>query len=140
MNLRLRASTVVVYENQLLTFLAEDPHNGREFFFLPGGQIEKHETAPEAAVRETLEETGYHIEVETISAIDSEYDFFWNGQTHHCLTLFYRGSLTSPFATPAKVAACDYHKKVVWLPLDQIKERLSYSPAVLQATLELLKR
>lgn len=138
MSLRLRASAVVVHDNKLLTFLAVDPHDGREYYFLPGGKVEGAETAPEAAVRETLEETGYAIDVEASSAIDEEYDFYWNGADHHCLTIFYRGVLINPFASPLKVADCDYHRAVVWLPLSDVRDKLSYSEPILKATLRLL--
>ncbi|MEY4616850.1 MAG: hypothetical protein RJB66_1810 [Pseudomonadota bacterium] len=138
MSLRLRASTIVVHEGKLLTFLAVDPHDGREFYFLPGGKIEGGETAPEAAIRETLEETGYTIEVDTSSCVDYEYEFFWNGSNHHCLTVFYRGTIIDPMAEPQAVAECDYHKAVVWLPLKDVRSKINYSGPILEAIFQLL--
>ena len=46
--------------------LIDDPaqtHAGRTVFNQPAGHLEEHETLFEAAVRETLEETGWHVEL-----------------------------------------------------------------------------
>ncbi len=47
--IRRRVSVVVVHQGQVLGFHAEDPHNHRRYFFLPGGVIEEGETPSEAA-------------------------------------------------------------------------------------------
>ncbi|MGE4133856.1 MAG: NUDIX domain-containing protein [Bdellovibrionales bacterium] len=60
---RNRVSVVVLDENKVLGFHAEDPTNKRKYFFLPGGQIERGETPQAAAIREAIEETGYEIEI-----------------------------------------------------------------------------
>lgn len=39
-----RVSVVVVHENRILGFHAEDPHNKMKYFFLPGGKVESGET------------------------------------------------------------------------------------------------
>lgn len=59
---RVGAMAVVLSENRQRVLL-----HRREFFWLwdlPGGGIEKGESADQAAVRETREETGYDIEAE----------------------------------------------------------------------------
>jgi tRNA(adenine34) deaminase len=131
--LRVRTSAVVIHNNQILCFFAVDPTSGREFHFLPGGAIEKGETAPDAAVRETLEETGYQIRVATSSAVDSEYLFHWNGEDFLSHTLFYRGYLLNPFQKPTPVSDASYNKGVLWVPIVKVQEIFSYTQEIAQA-------
>jgi 8-oxo-dGTP pyrophosphatase MutT (NUDIX family) len=58
------ASTVVLNEDhtQVLLLLREDFHR----WTLPGGHIESDEMPEQAAIRETFEETGYHIAVDSL--------------------------------------------------------------------------
>lgn len=137
MKSRVRSSVVVLHNDQLLTFLAVDPTSGREYYFLPGGQIEEDETAPEAAERETFEETGYKIKVEPTRNVDREYHFFWDGEDYDCLTIFYGARLLSPF--PAKVKDAPYNKGVAWIPLEDVDRVFSYSAEILSAIREILK-
>lgn len=134
---RTRASVVVVKNNRLLTFKAVDPSNGKNYLFLPGGAVESDETAPEAAARETMEETGYQVQIDALSAIDREYFFEWKGQTFDCLTIFYRGDLISPFASP--VSDADYNHGVEWIELERIPEAFAYSSEIRSAIQELCK-
>ena len=136
--MRVRTSVVVIHQNKILTFHAIDPHDAREFYFLPGGLIEDHETAPQAAQRETLEETGFSINVDVDSAIDREYKFYWNGKDYDCLTLFYIGYLTSPMARAVKDA--DYNKGVVWHDLSTAEKIFSYSEEIQSAVKELIEK
>lgn len=136
MKSRVRTSVVVIKNDKILTFLAIDPTSGKEYFFLPGGKIEEDEAAPEAAERETFEETGYKVEVDPSSNTDREYQFFWNGETYDCLTIFYRGHIVSPIA--AKVRDADYNKGAHWIPVEDIPQVFSYSPEILAAIEDLL--
>lgn len=72
MKKRIRASAVVLHNDQILTFFAIDPQSGKEYYFLPGGKVEPGESPVETALRETFEETGYQIRIESSSAIDKE--------------------------------------------------------------------
>ena len=135
---RTRTSAIVVKNQRLLTFRAIDPSNGKEYLFLPGGEIEPTETAPEAAERECLEETGYEIKVDELTAIDREYFFEWKGQTFDCLTIFYRGELQKPFAHPVNDA--EYNKGVVWLEVEKIPEVFAYSSEIKSDIIEILSK
>lgn len=136
--MRVRTSAIVIHQNKILTFYAIDPTDGRTFHFLPGGLIEDHETAPQAAERETLEETGYSISVDVDTAIDREYSFYWNGKSYECLTLFYLGNLKSPMARAVKDA--DYNKGAVWLELSEVDKVFSYSEEIHSAVKELIEK
>lgn len=134
---RVRVSTVVIHNEQILTFLAIDPTSGKEYYFLPGGEIGPDETAPEAGERETLEETGYQVRVEVSKNVDKEYIFHWNGQDYMSLTVFYRAHLINPFQSPKRVEDAPYNKGVHWLPLGRVKDVFSYNEEILQAVEEL---
>jgi tRNA(adenine34) deaminase len=136
MTFRLRASTVLVHNDRLLTFLGVDPQSGKEYLFLPGGAVESGETAPDTAIRETFEETGFRVNVDTGSAIERQYPFYWNGDDFDCLTIFYRGRLLSPMQNPVKDQ--DYNKGVVWLPVAEITAKFAYSAEILSAVEELI--
>ncbi len=133
---RVRTSVVCIHNGKLLAFHAEDPTSRKNYVFLPGGKIESHETAPEAAERETLEETGFQVGVDPIRSVDREYTFHWNGQDFDCLTLFYRARLLNPLQRPIHDA--DYHRGVVWVPQSEIQQTFDYSQDILNAIVELL--
>ena len=73
----------------------------QRYLFLPGGGVEPNEPPAVAAVRETLEETGYHIEVVGPPLVLA-YQFIWNGKPWDCLTSFFRGSSSTPLSSPPK--------------------------------------
>jgi 8-oxo-dGTP diphosphatase len=73
MGIRLSSRAVVIHDKKILLNQMGDGI----YFIFPGGQIEDTETAPEAVVREVLEETGYDIEVE-------EYIFTFEYEANHC--------------------------------------------------------
>jgi 8-oxo-dGTP pyrophosphatase MutT (NUDIX family) len=133
---RVRTSVVCLHQDKILAFHAEDPISKKKYVFLPGGAIEPDETAPEAAIRETLEETGFQVELSTADSIDKEYVFHWKGEDFDCLTIFYRGYLKSPFQAPVNDA--DYNKGVAWIPRSEINSAFSYSTEILEAIAELL--
>lgn len=135
---RVRTSVVVIHCGKVLCFEGVDPTSGRHYYFVPGGKIESHETAPEAAERETLEETGFSIAVDPLSAIEREYFFMWNGEEFDCLTIFYLGYLKSPLAQPVKDA--DYNKGVAWVSIENADEVFSYSREIQSAIKELIQK
>lgn len=138
MKSRVRASTVLVHNGRILSFFAVDPSSQKEYYFLPGGAIEAEETAPEAAARETWEETGFRVDIEPQSAIDREYFFYWDGEDYDCLTIFYWGKLLSPLQD--SVEDRDYNKGVAWIPLNEIKEKFGYTQEILSAIEELVEK
>lgn len=128
--IRERASVVVIRDDKILGFRAEDPHNKKKYFFLPGGLIEKGETAVQAAQRETFEETGYKIEVLPHVCITRDYRFEWNGQVYDCTTQFFAGSLLGD--EPVPVADAAYHRGVEWQPVRLIPSLFAYHCDILE--------
>lgn len=138
MKSRVRASVVLVHNERLLTFFAIDPSSQKEYHFLPGGAVEADETAPEAAERETLEETGFKVEIDPESGVDREYFFYWDGDDYDCLTCFYWGRLVSPLQE--SVNDRDYNKGVVWIPLEDIDQKMGYTAEILSAIKALIEK
>lgn len=138
MKSRVRASTVLVHNGRILSFFAVDPSSQKEYYFLPGGAVEADETAPEAAERETWEETGFRVAVDPHSAVDREYFFYWDGEDYDCLTIFYWARLLSSLQD--SVEDRDYNKGVAWIPLGEIKEKFGYTEEILSAIEELVEK
>jgi 8-oxo-dGTP pyrophosphatase MutT (NUDIX family) len=57
------SSVATIVEKDGLFLMVEETDEGRTVFNQPAGHLEEHETLFEAAVRETLEETGWHVEL-----------------------------------------------------------------------------
>lgn len=57
---------------------------------LPGGAVEPNETLKQAAVRETLEETGLEVEVDNIIAVN---EAFFPERDHHALLITFSAKI-----------------------------------------------
>jgi len=135
---RVRASAVCRHHDRLLTVRAIDPVSKQNYLFLPGGGVELNELHAAAAVRETLEETGYRITVVGRPLVLA-YRFIWSGKPFDCLTSFFRGEFVDPEASP--VATLDDDPSlhgIDWVPIDQIDEVFAYHDAILEAVRKLV--
>ncbi|MFE9797208.1 NUDIX hydrolase [Streptomyces goshikiensis] len=87
--LNFAAACVVTEEGVLLQRRGDDGTWG-----LPGGAIELGESAAEAAVRETEEETGLKVRVDTLLGVYSKYRHTYpNGDVVQPITMFFRCSV-----------------------------------------------
>lgn len=130
-NYRHRASVIVVHKNKILGFHAVDPFNKTKYFFIPGGKIDAGESAAEAAVRETLEETGYKIRLVPDLELRRRYDFTWNGQVNACDTTFFVGVLDEAWHEPRPVQDAEYNKGSEWIPVSQAAKVFGYDENIL---------
>jgi 8-oxo-dGTP pyrophosphatase MutT (NUDIX family) len=136
--LRRRASVVCIHQEALLVVYLEDPVSKITRPFLPGGEIEAHETPASAAIRETKEETGLPVQVDQATERQKQYPFFWAGAEVECLTFFYRATCqqlpqngeTHPVAS-APIQDASYHRGVAWMPCEQVNKHFSYHPVIL---------
>ncbi|MGB0692041.1 MAG: NUDIX hydrolase [Pseudomonadales bacterium] len=109
---RTRTGVICLHKDQLLTIELQDPMTRKRFWSVPGGAVEPGETIAEAAVRETLEETGYRVEL-TSDGHATRYDFSWNATCYDCTTWWYSARLLS--GEPAPVDDADYLLQARWL-------------------------
>jgi 8-oxo-dGTP pyrophosphatase MutT (NUDIX family) len=128
MGTRLRASVVCVDKGDLLCVRLRDPVSRIARLFAPGGGVEPPETAAEAAARETHEETGLEVSVDTTTELTAHYRYRWAGVDIDCETHFFRAQLQSDRTSPALVRDADYNEGVVWLPLDRLAELDFHAP------------
>jgi 8-oxo-dGTP pyrophosphatase MutT (NUDIX family) len=135
---RQRVSVVVVDNGRILGFQGEDPATGCRNFFVPGGAIEEGETLEAAAVRETLEETGFAIAIIPGIVVESRYDFSWNGAVYDCSTTYFAGQILNREA--AMVNDADYHRGVEWRPICDIPKDFAYHHQILESILDITRR
>ena len=123
---RTRTGVLCLRGNQLLTIELQDPVTRKRFWSVPGGAVEPGETIAEAAVRETLEETGYQVEL-TSEGYATRYDFFWNATSYDCTTWWYSAKLSSDEAT--LVDDADYLLQARWLDWPRCRPLFTNRPA-----------
>jgi 8-oxo-dGTP pyrophosphatase MutT (NUDIX family) len=112
---------------------AIDPASKQNYLFLPGGGVESNEPHAAAAVRETLEETGYRITVVGQPLVRA-YRFIWGGKPFDCLTSFFRGEFVDPNEEPAPPLDDDPNLHgIEWAPIDQIEKVFGYHDTILEA-------
>ena len=127
---RRRSCVFCLHESRLLAIELEDPTTRKRFWSLPGGAIETGETASEAAIRETSEETGYQVEL-TSRGFSTNYQFRWNCQTYDCKTYWFTAELEP--TSPAVVDDATYLLKRQWLPWPKSDFLFSNNPAFNEA-------
>lgn len=110
-------ATVVERDGAFL-LVEERDSDGRLVFNQPAGHLEQGENLIEAAVREALEETGWHIAIEGVVNL-SLYTAPSNGVTYHRTTFFGRALRHEPerplddgieraaWLTAEEIVACD---------------------------------
>lgn len=119
-------ATVVEREGRFL--LVEETKHGKAVLNQPAGHLEPNESLSAAAVRETLEETGWSVRLEGIVGIGL-YKAPANGVTYY-RTTFYATAVSHDAERPLDSDI----DGTVWLTLEEIKaatDRLR-SPMVLQ--------
>lgn len=115
------AGGVVIRKNEVLT-LNVLGHN--EIVF-PKGTIEKDEEPEDAAVREVLEETGYHTQV--LSPIDTTtYEFDEEGNHYRKTVDYFLMKLVDEDETPTPHREHYEDFENLWIPLEEAKTKLTH--------------
>jgi 8-oxo-dGTP pyrophosphatase MutT (NUDIX family) len=135
---RVRGSVVCCHDGRLLCVRLRDPLTRVAQLFPPGGALEPGETPLAAAVRETLEETGYRVDADAARSHVARYPYVWNGVERAITTHFFAAKLVDPSAPPADVRDADYNEATLWLALDALSESLGFQPEILSAVRSLV--
>ncbi|MEY4629900.1 MAG: hypothetical protein RIQ81_20 [Pseudomonadota bacterium] len=94
--------------------------------------MEASESAPDAATRECLEETGHQVRIDPESNLRKSYLFHWAGLDVPCVTEFFRAYLARPFAAPAKISDDpELNLGLEWVPLSKVTEVLGFHREIL---------
>jgi len=137
--IRQRASAICFHNNELLVVRLKDPYSKIEHWFPPGGAVEEGEIPAEAARRETLEETGYKIEICVESELVNNYNYLWNNTNYRVTTHWFAAKLLS--LEPVKeVDDADYLIAVGWLKKEQWNIEFSFCREILEAVEKLIPR
>jgi 8-oxo-dGTP pyrophosphatase MutT (NUDIX family) len=137
---RFRSSAVCLRmsgsQKEILLVRMRDPATLEEFWVPPGGGIEKQETSQQAALRETLEETGETVLGTETQPVRARYEFMWSGQVHDCFTDFHLCFATEPFLRPKPVHDASYIVESRWFPVEVGLEMLKFHGVIHRAVKE----
>ena len=61
----IKAARVIIVKNDKVLFIHRIKY-GKEYYVLPGGEIEPNETSQQAGIREIKEETNYDVEIDKL--------------------------------------------------------------------------
>ena len=137
MTIRHRSTVLCIRDSDMLVIELQDPSTKVRFWSLPGGEIEVHETAEDAAVRETLEETGYEVVLDTASRLETRYLFHWDAKDYDCHTTWYLGS-PGP-KPPQPVDDADFLLRHIWASVEDFATLFREHPDILNPVKTLLR-
>jgi ADP-ribose pyrophosphatase YjhB (NUDIX family) len=87
---------------------------------LPGGYVDRDETAQQAAIREALEETGYAVtDVEFLFFVDNPHR-----EDRQNISFIYRGTAAEQIQTPDQESSDQR-----WWPLNDLPEQMGFDHA-----------
>jgi len=121
-------TVATIIEDRGNFLMVKEISNGKTVINQPAGHLEKNETLMEAAVRETLEETGWHV------SIDALVGFYLYTSPQNQTTYFRALFTATPVSHDKNRALDDGILEAPWLSLEEIKEQqeMLRSPMVLQ--------
>jgi len=125
---RIRAVSVVVHDNQLLVMYRI--RRGEGFYTLPGGGLEEGETAEQAAVRETLEETSIKVKTDREIYYIEYPQIERYGAQHFFLCHYLSGTVALGEGNEKKINNPDNVYMPMWLDPDQLSYAIFYPEIV----------
>ncbi|OGJ13276.1 hypothetical protein A3K82_01820 [Candidatus Pacearchaeota archaeon RBG_19FT_COMBO_34_9] len=126
----IRPATIIVDKKRLL--LVKSEYKGNIFYLLPGGGVEFGETIEEAAIRETLEETGKRIKIIKPVYINEYIDN--KDRSKRVINIFF---LSEILKEDMSMLSNDGGKikSIEWVDLDNLKD-IDIKPDFLKKTLK----
>lgn len=121
-NIHVQARAVIIKDNHIL--LCKTTGQVADFFFLPGGHIEPHESASVSIARELLEEIGYAFNIKRFLGC-LEYSFDPKNTQHakchtHEYTFVFEAYCESLSSVSEPLIQHEKHIQTVWISLDQL--------------------
>jgi len=129
--IHLTVATIVMQDNRFL--MVREMNNGRAVINQPAGHVEAGEDVVAAAVRETLEETGWHVALKNFVGI-YQYQSPANGVTYYRLVF-----------TATAISIDTQHSldpdidEVLWMSIDDIRNSNLRSDLVIQCIEDFLE-
>lgn len=131
--IHLTVATIVPRQGQFL--MVRELDCGREVLNQPAGHVEPGETLQEAALRETLEETGWQIELRALLGF-SHYRALSNGKTYYRVSF-----VAEPIARSEHAVIDEDILGCQWLSYDELRQcRNLRSPMVLSDINKFIKK
>jgi len=121
-------TVATIIENNGNFLIVKELSDGKTVLNQPAGHVDENETLIEAAVRETLEETGWHVQ------IDALVGFYMYTSPSNGTTYFRALFTATALKEEPNYRLDDGILEALWLNLEEIRERQSMlrSPMVLQ--------
>jgi 8-oxo-dGTP pyrophosphatase MutT (NUDIX family) len=112
------AAVYIEYDDLILLLHRHKNKSQANKWGIPGGKVDKNETALQAAIREIQEETGFDISGQTIETLDTVY-IEHNEKDHIIYSMFRTKMNRNPGAVKINF---DEHKGFTWVtPADALK-------------------
>lgn len=112
--IHLTVATVVVRQNQYL--MVKEFNSGKLVINQPAGHVEPGEDIIDAAIRETYEETGWHVDINGFIGV-------YSSKSPNTGVTYYRLAFSAAVVSEDKHATIDTDiQQVLWLSAEQIRQ------------------
>ena len=128
-NFSLRSAALVIERDRVL-LAKSDVH---DCFYTMGGCIEQNEASNNAVLRECLEETGYHFEIDRLVFVQERF-YTAENMPHHEITFFYLMKKNN-FELHSGVHTDQNNEHLYWIPIEEL-ETMNIAPAFLRKELK----
>ncbi len=125
-----RPATIVIKKDKVLAIKSK--YGKEEFYLFPGGGVEFGETLRDAAIRETLEETGYKVEIIKPVYINEYIDA--KNKSRRVINLFFFAKLRGKRKNKIKNDGGKI-KQIEWISIDKVK-KINIKPRLIKENLE----
>jgi ADP-ribose pyrophosphatase YjhB (NUDIX family) len=111
-----RVCAIIVKDGKLLMAKSKD----YPCYYTVGGVVEINESSEEAVMREVLEETGYHLEIDKFFCVQERF-FMVNNKKYHEINLFYLMKTNNNFSIDDNSCTDQPENETLhWLPINDL--------------------